>query len=144
MDEMTRGGDEEAETAPTDRDYWLNRANTETVGVADEALKIINEFAPNLKLNYTKHYIGLVQQRTGQADNFVSFIPKKQNMHLQIKLKETEETTVKINNTTLDMLPYDKVYGGYYRLRLKKDTLCKYREILKELMEMSFKDYGRS
>ena len=142
MDEMTRGEDEESETAPTDRKYWLNRANTETVGMADDVLKIINEFAPKLQLNYTKHYIGLAKQN-GQADNFVSFVPKKQNMHLRIKLKETEETTVKINNTDLNDLGYKKRYSQYL-LSLKKNDLCKNREILKELMKMSFKDYGKS
>ena len=142
MDEMTRGGDEEAEAAPMDRDYWLYRASEETVGMADEALKIIHEFAPKLQLNYTKNYIGLAQQ-SGQADNFVSFVPKKQNMHLRIKLKETEEISTMIDNTDLNDLGYNKRYSRY-RLSLKKNDLCSHREKLKELMEMSFKDYGRS
>ena len=141
MDEMTRGGDEEAETAPTDRDYWLARSNTENIVMADDVLKIIHEFAPNLQLNYTKHYIGLAQN--GQADNFVSFVPKKQNMRLRIKLKETEEISTMIDNTDLNALDYNKRYGQY-RLSLKKNDLCNHREKLKELMEMSFKEYSKS
>ena len=142
MDEMTRGEDEEAETAPTDRDYWLNRANTETVGMADDVLKIIHEFASDLQLNYTKNYIGLAQQN-GQANNFVSFVPKKQNMHLRIKLKETEEISTMIANTDLNALSYRK-RSGEYRLSLKKNDLCSNREILRKLMGMSFNEYGKS
>ena len=142
MDEMTRGGDEEEESTPTDRAYWERVASKETVEMADEALKIIHEFASEWQLNYTQGYIGLAQN--SKVNNFVVFVPQKRRMHLGIKLKETDEITGKINNTTLDMLSYDAIYGGYYRLRLEKDNLCEHREILKELMEMSFNEYGRS
>ena len=142
MDEMTRGGDEEEESTPTDRAYWKRVASKETVEMADEALKIIHEFASEWQLNYTQGYIGLTQN--GRANNFVSFVPQRRRMHLGIRLKETDDITSKINDDTeLDMLPYDGVYGGYYRLRLEKGDLFKYKEILKELMEMSFNEYGR-
>ena len=142
MDEMTRGKDEEEESTPTDRAYWERVASKETVEMADEALKIIHEFASEWQLNYTQGYIGLAQN--GKVNNFVVFVPQKRRMHLGIKLKETDEITGKINNTTLDMLSYDAIYGGYYRLRLEKDNLCEHREILKELMKMSFNEYGKN
>ena len=142
MDEMTRGKDEEEEPTPTDRAYWKRVASKETVEMADEALKIIHEFASEWQLNYTQGYIGLTQN--GRANNFVSFVPQRRRMHLGIRLKETNDITSKINDDTeLDMLPYDGVYGGYYRLRLEKGDLFKYKDILKELMEMSFNEYGR-
>ena len=139
MDEMPRG--EEAAAPPTDRAYWEGYAGREIVGIADEALKIIHEFAPSLQLNYTKYYTGLAQN--GRVNNFISFVPKKQKqrMILQIKLKESEDINAKINDIKLGTWNYGY---GYYHLSLNKNDLCSHREKLKELMEMSFKDYGWS
>jgi hypothetical protein len=106
MGEMTRGlvdEDEDAEAVPTDRSYWEQTKSTkEIVAIADQALEIIREFNPSLELKYNKFYIGLA--RNGQPNNFVTFRPKKGHLILELKLTQSEETDLKIDNSGMDAL----------------------------------------
>jgi hypothetical protein len=77
MDELQRGlVDEDEEVAEvTDRKYWEERASKATVAMADDVLRLIREFAPDVELKYNKFYIGLAKD--GQPNNFVIFRAKK-------------------------------------------------------------------
>jgi hypothetical protein len=86
VDELTRGmvdDDEDAEAAPTDRTYWESRGTKETVSLADELLELARQFDPSLELKYNKFYIGL--SKGGQPFNFLQFIPKKNQINLEVK-----------------------------------------------------------
>lgn len=55
MDEMTRGvvdEDEDAEAAPTDRNYWEERGTKATLHLVDQLLTIAREKDPSLELKY--------------------------------------------------------------------------------------------
>lgn len=138
MDELSRGlvdDDEDAEAAPTDRAFWETKATKATVALADELLKIVREFDPTLELKYNKFYIGL--SKDGQPFNFVAFRPKKDLIHLEVKIPETEETDSKIDAAGIETLEFNKRWG-YYRLRLTKDDVQKNTDVLRDLIQAAY------
>jgi predicted transport protein len=138
MDELTRGlvdEDEDAEAAPTDRAYWEARATKATVALADELLTVVKELDPSLSLKFNKFYIGL--SRDGQAFNFVSFRPRKNQIGLHLKLPETEDIDAKIEKAGLESLEYDKRWG-VYRLRLTKEQVKTKTDVIRELMKLAY------
>lgn len=138
LDEMSRGyvdEDEDAESAPADRDYWEKRASKPTVALADQLLKLLEGLDPSLELKYNKFYIGL--SKDGQPYNFVMFRPKKSRINLEIKLPESDELDSKIEEAGLDTLEYDNRWGKY-RFRLTKDDVKSKSEILMELARAAY------
>jgi len=138
MDELTRGfvdEDEDAEAAPTDRSFWESKATKSTVALADQLLEIVREFDPSLELKYNKFYIGL--SKDGQAFNFVTFRPKKNQINLEVKIPETEETDAKIDAAGIETLEYNKRWG-LYRLRLTKDDIKNNSETLRDLIHAAY------
>ena len=138
MDELSRGlvdDDEDAEAAPTDRSFWESKATEATVALADQLLTVVREFDPSLELKYNKFYIGL--SKDGQPFNFVTFRPKKNQINLEVKIPETDETDAKIDAAGIETLEYIKRWG-LYRLRLTKDDLRTNSETLRELIHAAY------
>jgi predicted transport protein len=138
MDELTRGlvdEDEDAEAAPTDRSFWEAKATKSTVALADQLLEVVREFDPSLELKYNKFYIGL--SKDGQPFNFVTFRPKKNQINLEVKIPETEETDAKIDAAGIETLEYNKRWG-LYRLRLTKDDIKNNSETLRDLIHAAY------
>ncbi len=138
MDELPRGlvdEDEDAESAPTDRSYWEQRATKSTVELADRMLDLLHSFQPNLSLKYNKFYIGL--EKDGRPFNFVAFRPKKTNMTFELKLPQTDEINKKIDEAGIDALEYNKRWG-FYRLRLTKEDLKEKATVLKDLSRLAY------
>jgi hypothetical protein len=138
MDELSRGlvdEDEDAEAAPTDRSFWESKATKATVALADQLLEIVREFDPSLELKYNKFYIGL--SKDGQPFNFVTFRPKKNQINLEVKIPETDETDAKIDAAGIETLEYNNRWG-LYRLRLTKDDIKKNSETLRELIHAAY------
>lgn len=135
LDELTRGRDEEDEAAAvTDRGYWEARGSTETVALADDLLEFIHPFAPGVELKYNKFYIGLAEG--GQPNNFVIFRAKKQNIRLEVRLRQSDEVQQMLDAAELDVMDYDKRWGRY-RIRLTKKEINKNRDVLVRLMKMA-------
>ena len=138
VDELSRGlvdEDEDAAAAPTDRGYWEKQATKATVALADDLLQVLKEFDPSLELKYNKFYIGL--SRDGQAYNFVSFRPKKNQLNLELKLPESEDIDMKIDKAGLETLGYNKRWG-LYRFRLSKEQMTEKSEAIRELMQLAY------
>jgi predicted transport protein len=138
MDELSRGlvdDDEDAEATPTDRSFWESKATKATVALADQLLEVVREFDPSLELKYNKFYIGL--SKDGQPFNFVTFRPKKNQINLEVKIPETDETDAKIDTAGIETLEYNKRWG-LYRLRLTKDDIKKNSETLRELIHAAY------
>ena len=138
MDELTRGlvdEDEDAESTPTDRDYWEKRATKATVGLADKMLTILRGFDSELKLKYNKFYIGI--EKDGRPFNFVTFRPQKNKMNMALKLPKTDDIDAKIDESGLDTLEYIKKWGNY-RLQIRKDDIDLNSEILLELSKLAY------
>jgi hypothetical protein len=134
LDLSTSMGWEEDNTSvvSTDRQYWLKKATTETVEMADKLLAIVHEVtdSTNLELNYNKHYIGLASG--GVANNFISMKPRKHNVLLQVKLPRTDELTELIEQS-LELISYDNRWG-LYQVRVTQNDLKESIEALRELI----------
>lgn len=138
MDELSRGyidEDEDAEAAPTDRPYWEKRGSKATVGLADQLLTLLKDLDPSLELKYNKFYIGL--SKDGQPYNFIQFRPRKNQIHFELKLPQSDELDAKIEEAGLVTLGYDKRWGRY-RLRLTKDDVKSKVTVLKELARTAY------
>ncbi|OQA36721.1 MAG: hypothetical protein BWY53_00345 [Parcubacteria group bacterium ADurb.Bin326] len=136
LNEVSLGLVEEDEIKEvTDRAYWEKRGTTKTVALADELVGLINEFTSGYELKYNKFYIGLAKD--GQPDNFVIFRPKKSNTTMEIRLEQGIETDKLIEDAGLDLMEYDNKWNRY-RIRISKQDLLKNKELIVNLLKMSY------
>ena len=136
LNEVSLGKIEEEEVKETtDRNYWEKRGTLQTVAIADEILSIIIEFAPDYELKYNKFYIGLAKDN--QTDNFVIFRPRKINLNMEIKLEQSEKTEKMLEGAGLDLMGYDNKWHRY-RIRVSKNDVIKHRELIMNLLKMSY------
>jgi len=127
--------EDEEESELTDRTYWEQlRGTKKTVSMADDALALINSFAPGLVLKYNKFYIGLA--RDGQPDNFVIFRPQRNAMRLELRIAKSDDVEKKIDAAGLVMLDYDARWGRY-RLKLDIGDVKKHDVFLTELLKLA-------
>jgi hypothetical protein len=137
LDELPLGlvdEDEDVQEAVT-RAYWEQRGSPRTVENADQMLQRIRSFAEGYELKYNKHYIGLAKD--GQANNFVVFKPRKDAMHLELKLEKAEETTNRLEEAGLELLEYNR-RNGRYRIRLSTKDIEKHGPLLTDLMREAY------
>lgn len=140
LDELSRGmvdEDEDADATPTDRAYWESKGSKQTLQLTDEVLQLVKTFDPELELKYNKFYIGL--SRNGRPYNFVVFRPRKSSLNFELKIPRSDEIDKIIEDSGMDYLDY-VVKWQQYRLSLKRDDLKKHSEILKNLIELAYKD----
>jgi predicted transport protein len=124
----------------TDRNYWETIKGTkETVETADRILSLIKTFSPEIKLNYTKFYIGLI--KNGKAYNFATLRPKKHFLKLEIKLDKTNEIDKIIDDSGIDVLDYNNRYKKY-RFSLKNEELIQYKDLITKLLKLSYDNFG--
>jgi hypothetical protein len=137
MDQVNLGlvGEDEEVQETTNREYWEHRGTKETVAMADEILKIIQKFDPQLELKYNKFYIGLATN--DQPNNVVTLRPKKNYLRIEPRLPRTDELDVKLENSGLDVMDYDNRWGRY-RIRISRGDLQKHSSILTELLRQAF------
>jgi len=132
LDIVRLGTDDEDEPGQaTDRSYWLARGTSTTVALADEMLSLVQQVSPGVELKYNKFYIGLA--RGGIADNFMSFIPRKDNLVTMFRIPRSDEVTAMIDDSGIDRMEYEKKWGRY-RVRLTKVDLDVHRDLLMELV----------
>jgi hypothetical protein len=130
--------EEDSLSEPTDKAYWEKRATKETLKLTEKLLKSLSDSTSEYNLKYNKHYIGL--EKNNIANNFISFIPRKNLVILNIKLERTDEIDELIENSDLDTLTYDKQWKQY-RLRLKENDLSSNIEIIQKLVAQAKNDY---
>lgn len=141
MDEITRGPvdeDEDAESAPTDRNYWITKGSTETVQMADGLLELVQESVPHLQLKYNKIYIGLASD--GQPNNFVRFKPKRNHLIMEFRLPRADDVDGMIEAAGIETREYRH---GTYSVRLVKGDVEKKKDTLRNLVRMAY-DYRNS
>jgi hypothetical protein len=137
MDAMSLGmpDDDEAVQSLADRSYWENRGTKETVALADEMLKLVQSFAPELELKYNKFYIGLAKD--GQPSNFAIFRAKKNSFRTEIRLASSADIDQELDAAGIDVMDYE-IRGGRYRLRLTKNDIKKHSDLLLKLLKASY------
>lgn len=139
LDELPLGFvDEDEEVSEvTDRDYWLKRGTPETVKMADEMLDIIKGFSDVQQFKYNKFYIGLAID--GQPNNFVILKPRKKDLNVEIRLPHSDDLQKIIDDSGLDDMGYETKWGRY-RFRLSKQDLKSKKDILTNLLKLSFEN----
>jgi len=137
LDQVTLGTEEDDDGEPVDRSYWEKRSAKDTVELADDIVKIIKEFAPKYSLKYNTGYVGLTEN--GQSNNFAIFFPKKKFIRMSVRLEKSKEVESKINEAGLDIANYTK--RGRYVLRLTKEDVKDNKELLKEILQKSYKEF---
>tara|TARA_R110000764_G_scaffold119039_2_gene206623 strand:+ start:18189 stop:19052 length:864 start_codon:yes stop_codon:yes gene_type:complete len=130
--------DEDLIAEPTDRPYWEKKASKSSVKFADKLLENLGELTNEYKLKFNKYYIGL--EKDGMANNFISFIPRKNVVILNIKLEKVEEIDELLENVDFDTLSYDKQWK-YYRLRLNANDIANNMDLIKTLVEKAKAEY---
>jgi predicted transport protein len=140
IDELTRGpvDDDEEVQELADRGYWESRATKATLAMVDHLLAVVREFDTALELKYNKFYVGLAKD--GQPHNFIVFRPRKNTLILSLRLPQSAEVQSRLEEADLETLEYDRREGGY-RIRLGADDLEKRGEILRQLIEMSYRGH---
>lgn len=118
----------------TDRGYWQAKSSPEIVKMADKLLSLVNAQGPGLSLKYNKYYIGL--QRDGVPDNFVSFTPRKKYLIWELRIDRTDELDVRIEESGLTAMPYDKQWKKY-RIQLQPADLVEHEQLLTELIRLA-------
>lgn len=107
---------DEPVAAVTDRDYWEKAVGPSSMKLMDELFTIAKEVVPEATPNYVKNYVGVSVM--GVARNFIAIKPKKKFAVMCFKLQKEDEINDALNNSALDVMPYDVVFSEY-RIRLK-------------------------
>ena len=134
MDHTMLGTDEEDVSPPADREYWLSRTSPEILELVDRLFSIVKEGDPGVSLNYTKHYIGLIQN--GMAKNYISIEPRKQQVNLLVRHPRSQELSDMIEEASIDTLRYDKWFGNY-RAIIREDDIDEHRGLLEKLIAVA-------
>jgi hypothetical protein len=143
LDELVYGlvDDDEPIAEPTDRAYWEKTGSKTTISLTDDLLKLVNEVEPRAHLKYNKSYIGI--EVDGSANNFVTFIPRKGQLNMAIKLPQMQEIEEQFEEAEVEMLRYESQYRQYW-LRIDSHSLNdKQRETLLKLIRQARESYGR-
>ncbi len=141
LDEFNLGLEEEDEDyISVDRSYWEQKGSKKSLEIVDNLFELIKHFAPEFYLKYNKYYIGLAKD--GISKKFVSFIPRKNAVILEIKYPKTDEFTEKLENSDLDLLTYNNYFKSY-RVRIKKPDIETNRDLLLELMQKAYENYEK-
>lgn len=130
--------DEEVQEA-ADRTYWENRSSKAAVALVDELLEVVHTLDPRLQLKYNKPYIGLAVD--GRPNNFVIFRLQKTGVRMEPRITKTAEIDAALEAAELDILDYDKRWGRY-KIRLQKSDLTKHADVLRRLLETSYREFG--
>jgi len=137
VDLMTYGlVDEDEEVSEVaDREYWVARASTKTLAVADDLLRMAQKEDPAVEPKYNKFYIGLAKE--GRPFNFVVVRPKKGFIRFDAKVAPSTDVQARLEAAGLDVMEYDNRWGNY-RLRLQPGEVEKHRAILAELIHEAY------
>jgi hypothetical protein len=143
VDEITLGlvGEDEPITDPADREYWEAKASKKTVSETDELFKLVKEVQPKAVPKYNKHYIGL--EIDGSARNFVTFRPNRSRVIMEFKLPEqSSEDAIRIEDAGMHVLAYDSQFG-MFRLSIGTLDMGKQRDLLRDLAQKAWEEYGK-
>lgn len=143
IDEVNLGLAEEDEPVaiPTDRAYWENRSSKKMLEFTDKLFDILAETNPGIEKKYNKYYIGILNNN-GIATNYCSFVPRKDAVIINFKIKQTPELTERLENSEFDTLSYDSQWGQY-RIRLKKMPDGDDKKLYNEMIQYAMEQYKK-
>ncbi|MFM9958246.1 MAG: hypothetical protein ACKVZJ_09210 [Phycisphaerales bacterium] len=127
--------DDEEVAVKVDRRHWEDRAG-ESMRLVDQLFGVVQEFSPNTRLTYLKHYIGL--QTDGQSTNFAVFRPRKGFCELEFKLSRDAALEERIRAVGLD--PRFMQWNAY-RVKLTTTELSQSAELISDCLRAAWKHY---
>ncbi len=133
-------GDDEGVSDPTDRAYWESKGTKETLLATDALFKLVKEVEPKTTLNYLKYYIGI--EVAGSPRNFVTFIPRKSQVIMHIKLPQSKRVDNQLTEAGIDKLKYDAQFRQY-RVKSDRSINGKQRAVLLALIRQAWEDFGK-
>jgi hypothetical protein len=124
----------------TDRAYWISRASTSTVELAEKCIAIINQVATvTRKPSYNKYFIGLNDGT--RPGNFVTFKPRKSFLKVKFEaLSPTEPWLKRLEEKGLD----SDVKNEDLRVTLTAKDFDDNNELLTELLHEAVRQYEKS
>ena len=131
VDSVRLGTEEEDAGEAVDRSYWEKRASEASLAISDRLLDLIREISSGAEPKFNKHYIGLAFK--GQVRNFVSLIPRKVYVLTHFKIPQNEDTTSRLDESGLAVVPYDDTFGRY-RVRVRRNDLDEHRDLILDLI----------
>lgn len=132
LDEISLGLEEEEVgiIQQTDRAFWESKGKDGGLRISDGCYSILQEIDPEIKLNYTKNYIGLSRQ--GKVNNFITFFPKKRYVNIRVKKTiEPSNWRQRLEEAGLDVL--ESRNPTIVRFSILQDGFVENKELLKEL-----------
>jgi hypothetical protein len=138
--DLTRLGTEEEDDIAevTDRSYWLSRSSEKSLALVDSFLTLIKTVDGNLELKYNKPYVGL--SRSGLANNFVQFRPRKDHVIVEFRITRSEEISSLLTSSNLEILEYATRWGRY-RLRISQESFETNKDLLLSLIQRAHGSY---
>jgi len=136
LDQVRLGLVEEDEevTVDVDRAYWEDRSGKDTLSAIGEIEDELRRLDSEIGLKYNKHYIAIAKQ--GRANNFVSFVPRKNWFYLGLRLDKSDELEQRLRDAGLgDDLSYE---SRRYWVVLTKDLWQAKRDALRPLFKEAF------
>ena len=125
LDLTTLGTEKEDEGEAVDRTYWERKASKDSLRTMDRLVELIGTVQPGLNPTYNKHQISLALV----GRNFVILRPRKATVLTEFKIPQDDETTARLDETGMDIVPYDTRYG-YYRIRVRQNDIDEHRDAL--------------
>jgi len=142
LDEVKLGTEEQEEQVAVDREYWADGSTPEMMAVLDGMHTLAREVDSAVSLKYNKNYVGI--EIDGLSKNFISFVPKRKSVMLQLKHNPSEEMQTILDGSELDMLTYNNWFNQY-RANIYPKDLEESRDIILSLMRMAYDAYmGRT
>lgn len=139
LDEMQFGlPDDENYSEPVDRAYWENKSCKEMLKLTEKLFAHVQEIDPAVKLNYTKHYIGL--NRNNAAANYCWFNPKKKYVYMDFKPIPTDDDIQLLENTGIEVSR--KTNWNELWLKFSSEPTKDQCELIRKMIEQSRKAYG--
>lgn len=123
--------EEDALSEPTDRNYWEKKVGKKQMTFIDNLYSLIAEEIGDYKMKYNKFYIGL--EKNGMANNFISFKPHMKSVVLKIKLEKTQDVDDLLEESGIEMLPYEKQWRQY-RLKFFEGQKLEDLSLVKKLV----------
>ena len=131
--------EEEGSGIVADREYWEKASRPEMMALMDDLLSVIHETDPSVTLNYNQHYVGL--KNDSRATNYVTFVPKKNQVNVAIKLPQNDDFDSQIEDTGLKMNLYEKRYNQYWLVAqpgMSDDTKQKMSNLFRKAYQRYF------
>lgn len=135
---MRVAGDDEDSGIVADREYWEKASNPASMALMDELLTLVHQTDPSVRLNYNQQYVGLMNDR--RATNYVSFVPKRKQLNVEIKLPRTDAYDSLIDDSELRLNRYDRTYGQY-KVVVEREASEESRQLLQELFRDAYNHY---